>query len=100
MLRRRVIALLRSDLIAAGLSCIVLSHTQTQAAPFGMTDTNFVSPRFTATVYPGYVRADGRGGLIWSFVNGPNLDGANGRRLGGMIRTTEAGSVDTTFAIG
>src|ERR1051326_576334 len=79
---------------------LVLSGFEICAAHFGKSDTNFLPPRFTATVHPGYVRADGRGGLLWTFVNGFNLDGADGRRLGGMIRTTEAGVVDPGFVIG
>ena len=86
--------------VAASIAFLVLRNADTWAAPFGMSDTNYAHPRFTATVFPGYVRADGRGGLIWTFVNGFNLDGANGKRLGGMVRTTEAGSLDPTFVLG
>ena len=96
----RVLHTIQYRLVAASAGFLALSDAATWAAPFGMSDTNFVRPRFTATVHPGYVRADGRGGLIWTFVNGFNLDGANGQRLGGMVRTTEAGVLDPTFVIG
>src|SRR5713101_173531 len=45
-------------LVAASAGFLVLSDAENWAAPFGMSDTNFVRPRFTATVHPGYVRAD------------------------------------------
>jgi len=82
------------------LGLLALSQLSASGRPFGMVDTNFTKLRFTAAAYPGYANADGRGGLIWSFVNGPSFDGANGRELGGLVRTSEGGSLDATFAVG
>src|SRR5207245_9286991 len=44
-------------LVAASAGFLVLSDAENWAAPFGMSDTNFLRPRFTAPVPPGYVLA-------------------------------------------
>jgi hypothetical protein len=82
------------------LGLLALSQLSASGRPFGMVDTNFTKLRFTAAAYPSYVNSDGSGGLIWSFVNGPPFDGADGQALGGIVRTTEGGSLDATFATG
>src|SRR5947209_7387276 len=69
-------------------------------AQFGVVDPSFSSSEFKNTVFPIRVISDHNGGLLWSFVNGPNLSGANGQRLGGLLRTSESGALDTSFATG
>src|SRR5206468_10412299 len=67
---------------------------------FGMADTNLIRPQFKLTEYPGRVISDGTGGLLWTFANGGSLEGADGQRIGGIIRTLESGLVDTNFQAG
>ncbi len=67
---------------------------------FGLADPTFANLRFTAKRYPGYCRSDGRGGLLWSFANGYDLDGANDFRTGGLVRTDEKGTPDANFVVG
>src|SRR5258708_3451395 len=88
-----------------GLSFVLLyvwvwPATVSWAASFGRADPQFMRPQFKHTEFPGRVISDGKGGLLWTFVNGGSLEGANGRRLGGIIRTLESGFVDTNFQAG
>lgn len=72
------------------------------AVPFGQAAPSFSTPRFTSRVYPAYCSSDGRGGLLWSFDNyfPSGFSGANGVRVGGLVRTTVDGGVDANFAVG
>ena len=91
--------------IRCGLSFVLLCvgvwpATVSRAASFGMSDPQFLRPQFKHTEFPGRVISDGKGGLLWTFVNGGSLEGANGQRLGGVIRTLESGVVDTNVSVG
>src|SRR6266487_4510030 len=91
--------------IRRGLSFVLLCvgvwpATVSRAASFGKSDPQFLRPQFKHTEFPGRVISDGKGGLLWTFVNGSSLEGANGRRIGGIIRTLESGFVDTNFQAG
>jgi uncharacterized delta-60 repeat protein len=85
--------------IFSALSAI--GATTSSGAPFGLADSAFNSPRFTARCYPEYCFADGHGGLLWSFVNTipGDMVGANGQRVGGLVRTTADGLLDTNFVV-
>ncbi len=50
-----------------------------------LADPTFNSPQFTARCYSSYCFSDGRGRLLWSFVNEvpTNFAGADGVRVGG-----------------
>jgi uncharacterized delta-60 repeat protein len=63
-------------------------------------DTAFALPEFKETVTPNRVVSDHNGGLLWSFVNGADLEGGDAHRLGGLVRTLESGVLDTNFAAG
>src|SRR6266568_138160 len=91
-----------SNLVFGAFSIVLLAlgSATSYGGPFGMADTNFIRPQFKLTEYPGRVLSDGKGGLLWTFVNGGSLEGANGQRLGGVIRTLESGVVDTNFSVG
>ena len=91
-----------SNLVFGAFSIVLLAlgSATSYGGPFGMADTNFIRPQFKLTEYPGRVISDGKGGLLWTFVNGSSLEGANGRRIGGIIRTLESGFVDTNFQAG
>src|SRR2546428_7140136 len=89
--------------LSLGLVGLCAPCTSSQAGgPFGFADPSFNTPRFTARVYPSYCVADGRGGLLWSFVNRfpDNFAGANGLRVGGLVRTTADGVIDEDFVVG
>ncbi len=73
---------------------------RTHGGPFGMADPDFSCPQFRQTVFPGYVRFDGNGGLIWSFANGADIEGANDQRIGGVVRTLESGALDPNYVTG
>ncbi len=85
---------------AFAIVLLALGSATSYGGPFGMADTNFIRPQFKLTEYPGRVISDGNGGLLWTFVNGSSLEGANGQRIGGIIRTLESGIVDTNFQVG
>lgn len=89
----------RSFPIFAGLFLFAVSS---RSAPFGLSDSTFDSPHFTARAYPGYCFSDGRGGLLWSFDNNypGGLTGADDVRVGGLVRTTTNGVVDASFVTG
>src|SRR6266446_5475216 len=82
------------------LSALLAGSSSCNAGPFGLAATNFSRPQLTQAEFPGRVISDGSGGLLWTFVNGATLDDANRLRLGGVIRTLEAGTVDTNFQVG
>src|SRR6266705_1446607 len=88
--------------LALCMFSLVIGLSHSFAARFGMADQTFNAPRFTERCYPTYCFFDNRGGLVWSFVNfiPNNLTGANDIRLGGLIRTTQDGVLDQSFAIG
>ena len=69
-------------------------------AQFGQVDPGFRRPEFNRTVLPIRVISDRNGGLLWSFVNGAELQGGNGQPLGGLVRTLESGLLDTNFVTG
>ena len=88
--------------LLVGLIVLTIFCPSTRAAgTFGLTDPSFNPPRFTSRCYPSYCVADGRGGLLWSFVNRipDNFSGANGARVGGLVRTTVDGVMDATFVV-
>lgn len=89
-------------LSVAAISIGVICNMDLRGGPMGLSDPSFDSPRFTARCYPSYVFGDGRGGLLWSFVNSYLNDfvGANGVRVGGLVRTTVDGVLDTNFVVG
>ena len=72
------------------------------AAPFGYADPVYGSISFSSRAYPEYCLSDGRGGLLWSFDNVvlSHFNGANGIRVGGLVRTTTDGVLDTNFIVG
>ncbi len=88
------------SLATAGI--LTLGTVGTAGAPFGLADPAFNSPQFTSRAYPIYCRTDGRGGLLWSFETyyPSDFDGADGVRLGGLVRTTVDGVSDTNFVVG
>jgi uncharacterized delta-60 repeat protein len=92
----------RARIVFAACAFVALCEAKLLGAPFGMANPNFNAPRFTAQCYPSYCFADGRGGLLWSFVNVlPNdLVGASSQRVGGLVRTTSDGILDTNFVVG
>src|SRR6266496_4282010 len=88
-------------LLCAGLCLPTFSRAaNSSAAYFGLADPQFLRPQFKHTEFPGRVISDGKGGLLWTFVNGGSLEGANGQRLGGILRTLESGVVDTNVSVG
>ena len=70
------------------------------AASMLSVDPAFALPEFKYTVTPNRALSDHNGGLVWSFVNGFDLEGGDGQRLGGLVRTLESGVLDTSFGTG
>ena len=93
-------SLRRSVLFVIGLW--TLTARGPAAVPFGMVDPVFNPSRFATRCYHYRCYSDGRGGLLWTYVDiaPENFAGANDVQVGGLVRTTMDGVLDSSSNVG